>query len=128
MKPLCFLILGGLAAVTLGAPAPKGTPPVRDDFNEKLSLDWKVIRPDPTHVSLTKVKGALVITTQAGSIHGKQAADAPADSLAKNIPLIDIPFKDADWVATTCVTGFQPDTFYQQAGLIVYADDDNYLK
>jgi regulation of enolase protein 1 (concanavalin A-like superfamily) len=31
-------------------------------------------------------------------------------------------------VATTCVSGFTPETTYQQAGLIVYNDDDNYLK
>ena len=130
MKTLCVLAAGVLAAVTFGAPAPKGATPVRDDFDGKLSLDWTVIRPDPTHVSLKTVPGALVITTQRGTIHGKEKADALSDGTqAKNIHLVEIPYaKDTDWVVTTGVAGFQPDTSYQQAGLIVYADDDNYLK
>jgi regulation of enolase protein 1 (concanavalin A-like superfamily) len=42
---------------------------------------------------------------------------------------LDLPFsKEADWIATTCVNGFAPETTYHQAGLIVYTDDDNYLK
>ncbi|WP_020469965.1 DUF1349 domain-containing protein [Zavarzinella formosa] len=130
MKPLSLLFVGVLCAVTIAAPAPKGLAPVHDDFDGKLTLDWKVIRPDPTHVSLKKVPGSLVITTQRGSIHGKEKEDAVSEGTqAKNIHLIEIPFaKEADWVTTTCVNGFEPDTSYQQAGLIVYTDDDNYLK
>ena len=88
----------------------------------------KVVR-DPTHVSLKAVPGALVITTQRGSIHGKEKDDPLSEGMrAKNIHLVDNPLAAGDWVATTCVTGFAPDTIYQQAGLIVYEDDDNYLK
>ena len=126
MKSTSALVLGSLAAFTFGAPAPKGDGSLRDNFDGKLSLEWKVVRPDATHVSLNKVKGALVITTQLGSIHGPQPAGDGGK--AKNIHLIDNPFKEMDWVATTCVAGLRADTFYQQAGLIVYTDDDNYLK
>jgi len=93
-------------------------------------MSWKVIRADPTHVSLKKVPGSLVITTQRGTIHGKEKVDALSEGTqAKNIHLIDLPFsKEADWVATTCVTGLTPETTYHQAGLIVYTDDDNYFK
>jgi regulation of enolase protein 1 (concanavalin A-like superfamily) len=81
-------------------------------------------------VSLKKVPGCLVITTQRGTIHGKEKEDAfSAGTQAKNIHLIDIPVgKDVDWVATTCVRDFLPDTIYQQAGMIVYDGDDDYLK
>jgi regulation of enolase protein 1 (concanavalin A-like superfamily) len=76
------------------------------------------------------VPGCLVITTQRGTIHGKEKEDAFSQGTqAKNIHLIEIPLgKDRDWVATTCVRDFLPDTIYQQAGMIVYDDDDNYLK
>jgi regulation of enolase protein 1 (concanavalin A-like superfamily) len=47
---------------------------------------------------------------------------------AKNLYLIDNPLAPEGDFATTCVSGFTPETSYQQAGLIVYNDDDNYLK
>jgi regulation of enolase protein 1 (concanavalin A-like superfamily) len=120
-----------LAAVGTPAPLPKGAAGVwRDEFDGKLTLDWKVVRADPTHVSLKKVPGCLVITTQRGTIHGKEKEDAFSQGTqAKNIHLIDIPLgKDEDWAATTCVRDFLPDTIYQQAGMIVYDGDDDYLK
>lgn len=114
----------------ISAPVVKGGKILHDDFDGKLALPWKVIRGDETHVSLKKVAGALVITTQRGSIHGKTEDDALSEGkLAKNIHLVEIPFgQDEDWVATTAVSNFLPDTSYQQAGLIVYGDDDHYLK
>ncbi|MBI1900868.1 MAG: DUF1349 domain-containing protein [Planctomycetia bacterium] len=99
-------------------------------FDGKLSLNWKPVRPDPSHVSLTKVKGALTITTQRGSIHRDEKNDAFGGGVqAKNIYVIDNPLSNtADFVVTTCVSEFLPNTVYQQAGLICYDDDDNYLK
>jgi regulation of enolase protein 1 (concanavalin A-like superfamily) len=131
--PLALAAACAVAVAGIGTPAPlpKGEAGVwRDDFDGKLTLDWKVVRPEPDHVSLKKVPGALVITTQRGSIHGKQSEDQLSEgTLAKNIHLVEIPLgKDADWSATTCVSGLEPTTSYQQAGLIVYDDDDNYLK
>jgi regulation of enolase protein 1 (concanavalin A-like superfamily) len=135
MKLLVHLTLAGsavLALVALGpaAPLPKGNPgTLYDTFDGKFALDWNVVRPDADHVSFKKVPGALVITTQRGSIHGKSQEDKVSEgTLARNIHLIDIPFKDGDWSATTCVSGIVPETTYHQAGLIVYDDDDNYLK
>jgi regulation of enolase protein 1 (concanavalin A-like superfamily) len=130
MRRCSVFLIAGLCSAMLAAPAPKGNVPLRDDFNGKFSLNWKVIRPDATHVSLNKTVGSLVITTQRGSIHGKEKVDAFGEGVqAKNIHLIDIPFgNDVDWVATTCVTDFHPTNAYQQAGLIVYTDDDHYLK
>ena len=103
---------------------------VYDGFDGKLGLKWNPVRPDPTHVSLTKNPGKLTITTQRGSIHGDEKNDALGEGIqAKNLYLIDNPLAaDTDFVVTTCVSGFTPETSYQQAGLIVYNDDDNYLK
>ena len=118
-----------LPGLVVSAPRPKESPGTHDPFDGKFALDWKVVRPDPTHVSFKTVPGALVITTQRGSIHGEQADDAQSEgTLPKNIHLIDNPHAGGDWEATTCVADFAPETTYQQAALIVYEDDDNYLK
>ncbi len=101
-----------------------------DDFDGKPALNWKPVRPDPSHVSLAKNPGTLTITTQRGSIHGEEKKDEYGEGIqAKNLYLIDNPLAEgADFVATTCVVGFTPAMSYQQAGLIAYDDDDNYLK
>ena len=101
-----------------------------DGFDGKLGLNWKPVRPDPSHVSLKKTPGALTITTQRGSIHGEETKDAYGEGIqAKNLYFIDNPLAPGgDFVATTCVSGFTPEMIYQQAGLIVYNNDDNYLK
>jgi regulation of enolase protein 1 (concanavalin A-like superfamily) len=101
-----------------------------DAFDGKLGLNWKPVRPDPSHVSLTKTPGSLTITTQRGSIHGEETKDEFGEGVqAKNLYLIDNPLAPSgDFVVTTCVSGFTPQTSYQQAGLLVYNDDDNYLK
>jgi regulation of enolase protein 1 (concanavalin A-like superfamily) len=98
-----------------------------ETFDGKLRLNWKPVRHDPTHASLTKNKGRLTITTQRGSIHEDEVARG--DPKAKNLFLIDNPLAaDADFEVTTSFSGFTPREAYQQAGLILYNDDDNYLK
>ena len=101
-----------------------------DDFDGKLHLNWKPVRYDETHVSLTKNPGKLTITTQRGSIFGDEKNDEFGEGVqAKNIFVLDNPLgKDVDFSVTTCVSGFTPQTSFQQAGLILYDDDDNYLK
>jgi regulation of enolase protein 1 (concanavalin A-like superfamily) len=135
MNRLLAAALVGLLALAFvptstSAPAPKAVNVYYDAFKDKFALDWKVVRSEPDHVSFKKVPGALVITTQRGSIHGKEKDDKLSEGMrAKNIHLLDIPFaKDVNWTATTCVSDFRPDTAYQQAGLIVYDGDDDYLK
>lgn len=101
-----------------------------EDFDGKLRLDWQPVRLDPTHYSLSKKPGKLTITTQRGSIHGDETNDQFGEGLqARNLFLFANPLsRDTDFVVTTCVSDFAPTTAYQQAGLIIYNDDDNYLK
>ena len=102
-----------------------------DEFDGKLGLNWKPVRPDPSHVSLTKTTGTLTITTQRGSIHGagRRRTRSARASRPRTSTSIDNPLAPGgDFVVTTCVSGFTPEMTYQQAGLIVYNDDDNYLK
>jgi len=94
-----------------------------DGFDGRLALNWEPARPDPTHVSLTKNPGKLTITTQYGSIYQSLGPSA------KNLYLIRNPMAEGgDFVLTTCIESFKPITPYQQAGLLIYDDDDNYLK
>ncbi|HUT93717.1 MAG TPA: M56 family metallopeptidase [Thermoguttaceae bacterium] len=105
-------------------------PPFRvfDPFDGKLALDWKPLRPDPSHVSLTRNPGKLTITAQPGSIYGDEL-DVEHAVAAKNIHLIPNPAPGNEgFVVTTCIESFHPKKPYQQAGLIVYNDDDNYVK
>jgi regulation of enolase protein 1 (concanavalin A-like superfamily) len=116
-------------SLTAGPPQP-GVPlrkqediRIFDDFDDQLQLDWQLLRPDPTHISLSKHPGSLTISTQKGTIHLK------GKPKAKNILLLDNPYPEGPgFVVTTCLDGFYPREPYQQAGLIVYNDDDNYLK
>ena len=66
-----------------------------DDFDGRLGLNWKPVRPDPSHVSLTKEPGKLTITTQRGSIHGEELKDPFGEGIqAKNLYLIDNPLAE----------------------------------
>ncbi len=101
-----------------------------DEFDGKLGLNWKPVRHDPSHVSLTKNPGSLTITTQRGSIHGDEKNDPAGDGLqAKNLFLIENPLAaDVDFTITLAVRKFKPETHYHQVALLCYDDDDNYLK
>ena len=118
--------LAALSVVLLFVPLlagaePPDNLPLRDDFDSKLTLDWERMRPDPTHVSLKTHPGKLTITTQYGSIY-------QAQTTAKNVFLIDVPDGGNDFVVTTCIENFLPEKEWQQAGPIVYDDDDNFIK
>lgn len=93
-----------------------------DQFDGKLGLDWDVVNRDPSHVSLTTKPGTLTITTQAGGLF-------QAHKGAKNIFLIDNPVAGGgDFVLTTRIVSFQPAADHQQAGLVCWDDEDNYIK
>jgi hypothetical protein len=90
-----------------------------DDFSTAtLASSWSWVRQDSTKWSLSQNPGKLRIVTQPGDLFGSQ-------NNAKNLLLRDAPA--GDWTATAKLT-FAPVADYQQAGLIVYGDDDNYAK
>ena len=94
-----------------------------DGFDQEYSLDWKRIREDKSSVSLEKRPGTLTIATQAGSL----SRNSPVPP--RNLFLMDNPVADGgDFAITVCVDSFKPTQKYQQAGLLVYNDDDHYLK
>ncbi len=93
----------------------------RDDFDKKYDPAWEIFNEDPTHLSLTKQPGRLTITTQRGDLwHGFNNT--------KNIFLLKNPIADGgDFVLTTHLADFEPESDWNQAGLICYDDVDNYL-
>ena len=101
-----------------------------DEFDGKLNLLWRLVRHDPTHVSLTKHPGKLTIVTQRGFICGDEERVPPGERIrAKNIFLIEDPLpEEPGFVVTTQLDSFEPTMHFHQAGLILYDDDDNFLK
>ncbi len=93
-----------------------------DGFDGKLSLDWDILHPDPRHYSLGKKPGCLTITTQQGGF-----AQAATDY--KNLFLIDCPESPGkDLEVTARLLSFRPVANWNQASLVSYSDDDNYLE
>ena len=98
-----------------------------DGFNGKLGLNWKPVRHDPTHVSLSERIGMLTIRTQRGTINKNEKELGWMQ--AKNLFVLENPLQnDADFEVTTCLYRFRPSELLQQAGILLYNDDDNYLK
>jgi hypothetical protein len=107
---------------TVPLPGEDGKVLTFDDFKGSLNLDWEILHANPTHYSLTKKPGTLTITTQKGGF-------AWSGTDYDNLFLIDCPALPSRGVQiTTCISGFNPDAPWQQAGLIFWNDDDNYLK
>jgi len=79
---------------------------------------WSWVREDPTHWSLTDRPGWMRITTQAGSLVG----DANDE---KNLLLMPAP--PGNFYLTVRLE-FTPTANFHQAGLIIYQDDDNYVR
>ncbi len=134
---LCITTLPGVAAGWQGVSdaatrrKPQGNQDVlRDDFDKALSLDWEVVRENKKNVSLKDYPGELLIVTERGSIYEDQDKDRNAPGgRAKNLHLIENPLEDdADWQLTTCLVGFAAVAQDNQAGILVYEDDENYVK
>jgi len=99
---------------TASAPGP-------DDEFDGSALDacrWSIVREDATGYRV--VDGSLQIDTTPTDIYGTDNRPVP------NIVLQDQP--GDEWTIETVVDGSALDRQYQQGGLIVYGDDDNYVK
>ncbi len=101
-----------------------------DEFSGQTTLGWQVVRPDPAHVNLTNAPGCLTIVGQNGGIFGLFPTNAPTNVfLARNLHLLtNTQPAEVPLMITTCLVGFNPHVANHQAGLLIYNDDDNYLK
>jgi regulation of enolase protein 1 (concanavalin A-like superfamily) len=93
----------------------------RDEFSHEDTLDWQILKPDPSHTVLDRDAGTLNITAQDGDFY--EARDD-----CRNVYLIPNPVKGRDFQITTCLVGFRPTVPWQQAALLCWNDADNYIK
>ncbi|HEX6683928.1 MAG TPA: ThuA domain-containing protein, partial [Candidatus Limnocylindrales bacterium] len=125
-----FAFNGGTAAPVVNAafdwlqvtPDDSALPPVPNDEFDGSSLDkcrWgAIVREDAAAYRVEG--GALKIDVSNGDIYGS-GNSGPTNFMLQNAPA-------GDWTIQTKVDGSLLNEQYQQAGLIVYRDDDNYLK
>ncbi|MEU4192129.1 ThuA domain-containing protein [Kribbella sp. NPDC026611] len=103
-------------------PDDKAEQPAPDDDFAGTTLDacrWSsVVRPDAAAYRVTD--GGLEIDTSKGDIYGGTATNP------RNLMLQPAP--DGDWTIETKVDASTFNEAFQQAGLMVYADDANYVK
>lgn len=89
-----------------------------EDFTSSLDNGWSWVRPDTSHWSLATKPGYLRITATRGDLW---AGANTATNLLLRQPT------DSDFSIITQVT-IAPFLPAQQAGLLVYQDDDNYVR
>ncbi|TYC21298.1 DUF1349 domain-containing protein [Micromonospora sp. MP36] len=96
-------------------------PSPNDEFDGTVldACRWDaIVRPNPSTYRVSG--GNLEIDTEKGDIYGS------SNSGTKNFILQTAP--DGDWTIETKVDGSAFNEQWQQAGLLVYQDDDNYVK
>ncbi|MFV2145033.1 ThuA domain-containing protein [Isoptericola sp. G70] len=94
------------------------TPDDEFDGEELDTCRWQIVREDESGYRVAD--GSLQIDTTATDIYTGTNTDVP------NIVLQDQP--EGDWTVETRVDASQLVEQYQQGGLILYGDDDNYVK
>lgn len=100
-----------------GTPTPPSN--TSDEFNKSVPrAQWRFVRHDPTRWSLAARPGAMRLLSTATELQG--ATNTAANLLLQTAP-------DRDFEIVTRLYG-RPFTPGQQCGLIVYQDDDNYVK
>jgi regulation of enolase protein 1 (concanavalin A-like superfamily) len=107
--------------------AQSGSAYLSDEFKTKtLSSAWSWVREDPTHwgwdgPAYTGYQGELKISLQPGSL------DGPTND-AKNVLLRQNPGNHVAFSTRLRFAWGTPQSNTEQAGLIVYQDDDNFIK
>lgn len=90
-----------------------------DEFDTaQLNTRWSWIREDASHWSLTAAPGSLRIITQYGDLY-------QGNNNLRNLLLQPMPTGDFD---VTTKLKIDPVAEYHQGGVILYQDQDNYLK
>jgi regulation of enolase protein 1 (concanavalin A-like superfamily) len=97
-----------------------GVKSASDEFNtDPLGTQWKVVRENQEKLSLKKQPGSLLIISTKGDI-----TDENSD--AENIILQSA---NTDWtIETKIVCSRKPAGFSENAGIVAFQDDDNFVK
>lgn len=91
---------------------------VSDEFNGSVGSQWEWIRENKTNYSLSKNNGALTITSEVGDV-------SEGTNNAKNMFLQSA---NNDWVIETKLVASRTPSQPENAGIIVYQNDDNFVK
>ncbi len=92
---------------------------VSDEFNStQLSKQWQWIRENDSKHSFTSVPGNLTITTETGDV-------SEGSNNASNLLLQSA---NNDWTIDTKLVGSRAPSQPENAGIIAYQDDDNFVK
>ena len=89
-----------------------------DEFNGAIGNQWEWIRENKANYSLTSKEGALTITTEKGDV-------SEGSNNAKNILMQSA---NNDWVIETKLVASRAPAQPENAGILAYADDDNFVK
>ncbi len=97
-----------------------GTKSVSDEFNSgTLAKQWSWVRENPSNWSLSKKAGTLLITSEKGDL-------VSSTNNAMNILLQSA---NTDWtIDSKMVCSRKPSGSTQNAGILAYQDDDNFVK
>ena len=94
-----------------------GVKAVSDSFDKGLGKQWNVVRENKSDLAVAG--GTLNITTSAGDLTGAN----------NNLPNVVLQSANTDWTATVkLVCANVPAAPAQNAGLVAYQDDDNFVK
>ena len=94
-------------------------PSSSDDFNTgEIKARWEWIRENSENYSLTSNPGSLTITTEEGDISEKS-------NNARNLLLQSA---NNDWIIDTKLSGSRAPSQPENAGIIAYQDDQNFVK
>jgi beta-glucosidase len=91
---------------------------ISDEFEGSVGSQWEWIRENKTNYSLSKKSGALTITSEVGDV-------AEATNNAKNILLQSA---NNDWTIETKLVSSRTPSQPENAGILVYQDDNNFVK
>ncbi len=96
-----------------------GTKSVSDEFKSSTpGSEWSWVREDPSHWSLSKKPGYLVITGESGDI-------TESSNNAKNILLQSA---NTDWTIESRIVSSRIPSGSENGGILAYQDDDNFVK
>lgn len=91
---------------------------VSDEFNGQIGSQWQWIRENNATYSLSKNNGALTITTENGDV-------SEGSNNAKNVLLQSA---NNDWVAETKLSYSRVPSQPENAGILAYQDENNFVK
>lgn len=91
---------------------------VSDEFDGTIGTQWGWVRENKANYSLSSKAGALTITTERGDV-------SEGSNNAKNILLQSA---NNDWVIETKLVASRVPAQPENAGILAYADDDNFVK